>query len=220
MELTQELLEERLNSLPEDIRRAVTDDAVLRDIQELGNKYTLRLDKIGILTNEVALVMLGLKKTSDFIRSLSKELEIDRETAESLAIDVDNEVFRKVRESLRTVQFGDDTSPAAAAPLADPEHGDSPARDSLLKEVEMHGNDGVAVGATEFTSSSDYSADAFGQEQPVQTAYTPAPTPYEQTAISDEERLDPTKTFKDHLEKKMESVKTQVNADPYKESIE
>jgi len=233
-------VEERYKTLPEDIQAAIVDESVSYNIEQLGIKYNLRVDKIGDLVDEVGLVMLGFKKSSDFIKSLSKRLEVDRETAESLAVDVDNEVFKKIRESLRTVQFDPREKKAVApepqavrqAPVVgiNMEEETADERDSLLQEIERHGNDDVSetngeIGATEFTSSSDYNPEGFGEgvqpeAAPAQEQFVPAPTPYEQTVISEEEKIDPNKTFKDHLEKKMEAVKPIVNADPYRESIE
>jgi len=217
MQVTKEQVSEKFESLPDDIKRAITDDSVSENLKQLGFKYKLRVDKIGDLIDEVGMVMLGFKKTGDFINALSRRLELDRETAESLAIDVDNEVFKKIRESLRSVQF--DPGERKTKPVADPDYGHSPARDSLLQEVERHGNiDGEVADqrqAPAFVSSSDYSANSFAESPSQMTPVESDPTPYEQTTISPEEKTDPTKSFKDHLEKKMESAKPIVNADPF-----
>lgn len=226
MKITPEMISEKFNSLPVDMQEAISSDQVSEHLETLALKYKLRVDKMGDMIDEVGLVMLGFKKSSAFIDSLVHRLDIDRETAESLAIDIDNDVFRKIRESLREVQFAKDNPDEVAA--FEPDHGHSPARDSLLKEVERHGNDGTNVGdsgTTGFTSSSDYSADAFGQaqSQSIQeapaVAYEEEPTPYEQTVISEEEKNDPNKTFKDHLEKKIQEAAPAASSDPYRESV-
>lgn len=228
MKITPEMISEKFNSLPVDMQEAISSDQVSQHLETLGLKYKLRVDRMGDMIDEVGLVMLGFKKSSAFIDSLVHRLDIDRETAESLAIDIDNDVFRKIRESLREVQFAKDNPDEIVALEAD--HEQSPARDSLLKEVERHGNDGTSVGdseATGFTSSSDYSADAFGgaqiQPQGTQEAAVVAPeekpTPYEQTVITEEEKNDPSKTFKDHLEKKVQEAAPIVSSDPYRESV-
>ena len=215
---TPEQLQEKFDSLPQDIQQAITSETVSGNLEILGQKYSLRVDKIGDLIDEVGMVMLGFKKSSDFIGSLSKRLEIDRETAESLAVDIDNDVFKKIRESLRNVQFGSEHVDTPEE-HEDPDYGHSPTRDSLLKEVERHGADDPAF------SGSDYSADGFAadKQENVHATVAPAPidqpTPYESHVIPEEEKNDPTKTFKDHLEKKVEAVRDVVSTDPYRESI-
>jgi hypothetical protein len=119
------------------------------------------MDKIEILIQEVGLVMLGFKKTNEFINSISGRMDIDKETAESIAIDVDSEVFKKIRESLRTVQFDQDNQTADH----DKGHEDvvpSPARDSLLKEIEDHASDKVDTSdMTSSYSGTDYDPSSF-----------------------------------------------------------
>lgn len=208
---TKEQLEERYYSLPEDIQQAITSEEVSRSLENVGTKYKLRMDKTGEMIDEVGMVMLGFSQSAEFIDNLTRRLKVDRETAESLAVDIDNDVFKKIRESLREVQFGergDQQSPEAAQA-----GGDSPVRDSLLKEVEKHGNEDTPG----FAATTDYSADAFGLSSPEPAR--PKPTPY-QESVSKEEKLDPNKTFKDHLEKKIEAEKPKINADPYRESID
>lgn len=212
MKVTRADVEAKYKTLPSDIQAAITSDFVSDNLERIGQKYKLRVDKIGDMIDEVGLVMLGFKKSSDFIGSLSKRLKIDRETAEAMAVDIDNEVFKKIRESLRQVQFGENRD--EQAPASQTDSGDSPARDSLLQEIEMHGNEQMPAGVVGAASTADYSETDFADPNP-----TPQPTPYQQT-ISEEEKHDPNKTFKDHLEKKMEAAKPVVNADPYRESID
>jgi len=187
---------ERFDSLPKDMQRAINDDSVSDAIREIGDKYEVRMDKMERLVSEVGLIMLGFKKTNEFIKSLSTELEIDRETAESIAIDVDSEVFKKIRESLRTVQFDQDSQTADH----DKGHEDvvpSPGRDSLLKEIEDHASNKVDTSdMTSSYSGTDYDPSSFAStvepsvlnKQRKQDTYrestAPDPAPMEQEPLA------------------------------------
>jgi len=196
MNITKEMAFERFDSLPKDMQRAINDDSVSDAIREIGDKYEVRMDKMERLVSEVGLIMLGFKKTNEFIKSLSTELEIDRETAESIAIDVDSEVFKKIRESLRTVQFDQDSQTADH----DKGHEDvvpSPGRDSLLKEIEDHASNKVDTSdMTSSYSGTDYDPSSFAStvepsvlnKQRKQDTYrestAPGPTPMEQEPLA------------------------------------
>lgn len=151
---TPKEISDKYFSLPEDMKRVISDESVAYDLEQLGVKYGLRVDKIDTFIEEVSFIMLGFKKTNEFIKSLTKELDIDRETAESIAIDVDTEVFKKIRESLQTVQYGDTTT-------HDKGHEDpvpSPARDSLLQDIEQHAAETPLGSAQNVDMSASYSS--------------------------------------------------------------
>lgn len=231
---TPEQIQERFSSLPKDLQNAITSNTVTENMQAIGEKYKLRLDKTGLMIQEVGMIMLGFEKTAEFVHNLQTKLEVDRETAESIAVDVDTQVFEGIRSSLREVQLGEH-----GEQHHDQEHGTSPVRDSLIRDIERN-----AAPVETFTSGTDYSPNMFGsskstavsgqawapedvpsEDKPLSQTYadvvplTPPPTPYE-AHISEEEKIDPTKSFQDHLKKKISVVKEQLSADPYREPIE
>jgi len=55
MQVTKEQVSEKFESLPDDIKRAITDDSVSENLKQLGFKYKLRVDKIGDLIDEVGI---------------------------------------------------------------------------------------------------------------------------------------------------------------------
>ncbi len=226
---TPEEIKARFESLPEDMQAAVTSDSVIEHIKQIAEKYSLRIDKTDRLIQEVALIMLGFQKGNEFVQNLQRQLEVTRETAESIAVDVDSKVFDSIRDSLKSVQLD-----SHGSLHHDEDHGNSPVRDSLIKDIER----GAQIPVESFSSTSDYSFSGFsnaGDAALSGEAWTPtqhdvyapqvaveqqvAATPY-QVHISQEEKIDPTKSFQDHLQKKIEIVKEQVANDPYREPIE
>lgn len=104
MKLSQEQLKEKYNNLPEDVKNAIFSAGVEKALTEIGEKNNLHVDKIGELMEEVDLVMLGITDPKDFIRNLYGRLGIeDKEQVRQVAHEVNEQVFQKIRESLKTV---------------------------------------------------------------------------------------------------------------------
>jgi len=247
--ITEQQIQERLRGLPQEMFDAVTSDERVTEIQGVAVKYNLRIDKVEDLIQEVGFVMLGFKKSHEFVKSLSKKLEVDQETAESIAIDVDEQVFKKIRKSLQEVQYGEEFN--GAHDMEQEEVGASPARDSLIKEVESHAQGENPLAAV--SSSANYDPSLFASAPAVSSSATskpaadpyrevpvgfetvavsePAPTPFEshRTEVNPSEipqetimnKIDPSESFKEVLAKKVDPVvKATANQDPYRESID
>lgn len=72
-------------------------------IYELGNKHQLHIDKIGLLDREISLIMFGVVKPQEFIPNLREKLKIDDEEARKIALEVNEQIFNPIRESLKQV---------------------------------------------------------------------------------------------------------------------
>lgn len=104
MKLSQEQLKEKYNNLPEDVKNAIFSAGVEKALTEIGEKNNLHVDKIGELMEEVDLVMLGITDPKDFIRNLYGRLGTeDKEKVRQVAHEVNEQVFQKIRESLKAV---------------------------------------------------------------------------------------------------------------------
>ena len=80
--------QELFEKLPQDIKEAMYGIDSSEAIQSISKKYNLLIDKMGILSEETGLVMLGLTHPKDFISNLAKRLQVDQLTAKSIAQDV------------------------------------------------------------------------------------------------------------------------------------
>ena len=103
MQYTQPQLRELYSKLPQDLKDAIFGVDAADAIESIGKKYSLLIDKIGILAEEIGSVMLGLTHPKDFISNLAKRLQVDQITAKSVARDVNEQIFKKVRESLMKI---------------------------------------------------------------------------------------------------------------------
>lgn len=95
--------QENFQKLPTDIKTAIYSVETSQVIEQIADKHHLLIDKMGVLAEETGLVMLGATHPKDFIRNLSDKLGVDRETARKVADDVNQQIFSKVRESLRAL---------------------------------------------------------------------------------------------------------------------
>lgn len=102
---TKQQIQERFESLPPDIQQVVQGDAMVKRLEVIGRNHDLRIDGIGVLIEYSGLIMLGLIKSNEFVSHLQKQLNLSREQAETIAIEVDEQVFSRIRESLRKVQY-------------------------------------------------------------------------------------------------------------------
>ena len=67
MEFTQEEILERYNRLDAGMKEIASSDEVMKDARDIGRESGLRIDKVDALIEEVGFVMLGLRKTDEFI---------------------------------------------------------------------------------------------------------------------------------------------------------
>ena len=103
MKFTPEQIKEKYDSLPEDIKKAVTSVDTTDALIEIGEKYKLHVDKMGELLDETTLVMVGLESTKNFVNEIRNRLEISQDLAENIVKDVNNKILLKVRESLKKI---------------------------------------------------------------------------------------------------------------------
>lgn len=104
-QFTTTQIQERFESLPDDMKAVVSGEETAQQIQEIGRRHGLRIDNIGILIEYSGLIMLGLIKTDEFVSSLESQMGVSTEQAEQLAIEVDSQVFSRMRNSLRQTQY-------------------------------------------------------------------------------------------------------------------
>ena len=91
------------SKLPNDIKEAIFSVDVSDKIIDIGKKHKLAVDKIGIIGNETSRVMLGVTHPNEFIGNLTERLEVDKEKARAIAGEINEQIFKKVRESLRRI---------------------------------------------------------------------------------------------------------------------
>src|SRR3989338_7384021 len=100
---TEEQIEIMYKNLPNDLKTVFFSANKDETIESIGRKHNLMIDKIGDLANETGMVMLGVTHPNEFIGNLADRLEIDKEKARAIAQEINEQIFKKVRESLRKI---------------------------------------------------------------------------------------------------------------------
>ena len=100
-EETQKIIAEQMKQLPSDVREAIISVDYQTKLQEITKRQKLLIDQAGKLEMETTLVMIGLEPLSDYIDNLQRELGVPEERAKEIALDVSQNIFKSIRDSLR-----------------------------------------------------------------------------------------------------------------------
>ena len=123
---------ERFESLPDDLKIALTSEEVDASIQSVAKKHFLHIDQTGELADETGLVMLGLTKTDEYISNLKERLGVPQQKASEIAKDIDEKVLRPIKASLIA------TSERSTEDLEQPEQEEILDREQIMKEIDEH----------------------------------------------------------------------------------
>lgn len=115
--ITSKQISEAYQKLPADLKEAISGVETVEAIQVIAKKYGLMIDKIGELSGEIGLLMLGIVPPQDFIPNLAKRLGVERDVARKIAEEVNEQIFKKVRESLKQIH-GLERSSAEKTPVS------------------------------------------------------------------------------------------------------
>jgi hypothetical protein len=96
-----EEIEKRFESLPADIKALVYSAEMLNAIQNVGTKHQLHVDQVGTLESEVADVMTGFSLPEEFVPNLKESLGLDDTKTQAIAKDINDQLFIKIRESMK-----------------------------------------------------------------------------------------------------------------------
>ena len=131
MKYSSEELNERFQTLPEELKNAIVSVDTAKIISEAGKRYALHIDQIGKIAEEVGFVLLGLSHPTEFVSKLTKALGIERVVVSQIASDINDKIFLKVRETLRGVDSGLNKKEESMD-----DSGPTPLKDALLQAIE------------------------------------------------------------------------------------
>jgi hypothetical protein len=140
---TQKIIDDQVKTLPADVKAAIISVDYKTKLQEITKRQRLLIDQAAKLEMETTLVMIGLEPLADYIKNLERELGIDSIRAKALAMDVSENIFKPIRESLKKINES-----LSEEDQGDPEPGEEELtkftntneiglnRDQILKEIE------------------------------------------------------------------------------------
>lgn len=130
---------EIFQKLPPEIKDAIASSDTVNHITVIGKKHNLHIDKIGDLVDLTYDVMMGIVGTKDFVSELQNALGVTAIEASILARDIDENVFKPVKEVMLHLYAGRAPyRPSSSLVEYYEEDEDHPAlsKDNLLKEIE------------------------------------------------------------------------------------
>lgn len=83
------------------IQEILDADWVPENIEMISKKISIRLDKTDKLIKLVGLVVLNLIPLSKFLEVIESELGVDKERATQIVQEIDEHVFKRVREIVK-----------------------------------------------------------------------------------------------------------------------
>ena len=104
MEFNVEQINDAFNNLPRNLRRSIYDVNVSEAIEEIGKKYKLHIDALGILETRVDWVLIGLIKTRDLYMTLREDLGMESSKVNQIIKDLNKKIFTPVREEYKSLK--------------------------------------------------------------------------------------------------------------------
>lgn len=117
---TPEQLRDIYRLVPEDIQEAIFSIDTTEKIQTIGKKYNLHIDQVGSLAHQVGLLMLGITKPNHFINEIALDMHITPQKASEVAQEVNEQIFKPIRESLKKIHGLDGSPPLTASVPSSP----------------------------------------------------------------------------------------------------
>ncbi len=97
----EQKIKTRLAELPADIRQAIESAELSQKIRLIGETHHLHIDQIGILSDEIAMIMLGFSDPDDFHRAISTQLEMGPDEVAQIEESVSHDILLPIRESMK-----------------------------------------------------------------------------------------------------------------------
>lgn len=126
---TEKIIAEQMQKLPKDVLAAIVSVDYKKKLQEITQRQRLLIDQAGKLEMETTLVMIGLEPLADYVANIEREIEVSTIRAKEISLDVSENIFKPIRESLRKMN-------EEAEMEAEEEIDVHPSRDQILNEIE------------------------------------------------------------------------------------
>ncbi len=104
MNFNNKQIEEKFRSLPETLQNLIVSVRTAEIIREIGQSHKLHIDQIGKLADEIGFVMMGLTRPNDFMYNIGKKLSLSPDLAKEITKEVDEKIFRQIREELQKMR--------------------------------------------------------------------------------------------------------------------
>lgn len=99
---TQDEIDDRFGKLPNVLQDALFDPKIAQKIFAIGDQFELTIEQIGFLAEETGFVMLGFTRPNMFKDAIKERLGVDNTRGESIAHEINNQIFFLLREAMKS----------------------------------------------------------------------------------------------------------------------
>ncbi len=89
--------------LPQDLRKTIFSEETASKMLEIAKKNNLNDDQTWWASYIAGMILLGETNIIDFLRSVEKECNLERESARQLARDINSAIFLPVKDDLKKI---------------------------------------------------------------------------------------------------------------------
>lgn len=105
-----------MRTLPPIIRDYLSAGKYTIVARNLTTKYGLRIDQAGVLEREIMLLLMGIETPQEFAQALTEEARLDKKIVDSIALDVNEQVFIPLRTEEQKIGMSKMSEPAIMPP--------------------------------------------------------------------------------------------------------
>lgn len=98
---TKKIIKKKFDRLPESIKELILSSNYENTLIEIGRKYNLTVEQMGMLEKETTMVMMGLIPIKDFQEDLTRELQVSQDKGFQITTDINEKIFLRIRELLK-----------------------------------------------------------------------------------------------------------------------
>ncbi len=107
MDYSAEQINKAFEKLPKILTEAILETNIDEIELNITNKYKIHLDTATILSNYIIFTLIGLMKAEDFGPNVMKDLGLPEEDSQKIIKDINNLIFKVVRENMKNIQKKD-----------------------------------------------------------------------------------------------------------------
>lgn len=113
-ENVKKALKERFDALPKTVQESILSSEYQNTLVEISKKYQMTVGQLAVLEQETTLVMMGLTGPDEFRNQLVQQLGIDQNKCDQVIADINERVFKKIRDLLKLMNTPEGESPDLA----------------------------------------------------------------------------------------------------------
>lgn len=141
LQLTEQQIQKRFDSLPKNIRDALTSEINTQTILQICQSHYLDEEKTSIIEQLAGLTLLGFVSQEEIKREISENLNLKHKHSEDIAREIDRKIFAPIRMDLEKIYSPVSAMPEIKPPTKRPE---PEVKIELEKEIKIE-KDGIKI---------------------------------------------------------------------------